>query len=60
LTQFRLQPGCAEVPVVVLTASDLTLADRKRRRGANQILNKGSTDLGELAKELDALANFGA
>ncbi len=57
LQRFRELPGCSDIPVVVLTASDLSSVDRRRLRGANQILNKGSTSLGMLAKELSALAD---
>ncbi len=57
LAEFRKRPGCADTPVVVLTAGDLSLADRKRLRGASQILNKGDTSLVELAKELHTLAD---
>ena len=57
LTEFRKRPGSADTPVVVLTAGDLSLADRKRLRGASQILNKGDTSLVELAKELHTLAD---
>ncbi|WP_131196022.1 hybrid sensor histidine kinase/response regulator [Lichenihabitans psoromatis] len=56
LPKFREMAGCAETPVIVLTAADLTLADRKRLRGASQVLNKGDTTFGALAKQLRALA----
>ena len=59
LARFRERPDCADVPVVVLTASDLTNVDRKRLRGASQVLNKGNTNLGELAKRLRSLADDG-
>jgi hypothetical protein len=49
-------PGCADVPVVVLTARDLTREDRKRLQSANEVLSKGVTSLGALAKELKAVA----
>ena len=38
LESFRKLPGCAEVPVVVLTGRDLNREERGRLRGANQIL----------------------
>ncbi len=56
LRTFREQPGCADIPVIVLTARDLTLADRKRLQGASQVLNKGDTSLRALASDLKALA----
>lgn len=52
LRRLRDKPGCGTVPVVVLTALDLTLDDRRRLRGANQVLNKGSMSLGELVEKL--------
>jgi len=56
LCTLRERPGCADVPVVVLSARDLTNEDRKRLRGASQVLNKGDTSLRDLAGELRALA----
>jgi len=55
LRALRERPGCADVPVVVLSARDLTSEDRKRLRGASQVLNKGDTSLRDLAGELRAL-----
>jgi PAS domain S-box-containing protein len=56
LERFRQLPGCAEVPVVVLTARDLTREDRNRLRGANQILQKGDMSLAALVHRLTQLA----
>jgi len=56
LRTLRERPGCADVPVVVLSARDLTIEERKRLRGASQVLNKGDTSLRDLAGELRALA----
>ncbi len=55
LHALREQPGCADVPVVVLTARDLTNEERRRLSGANQVLNKGDTSLRDLAGRLHAL-----
>ena len=55
LRELRARPGCGDVPVVVLTALDLTSEDRRRLRGANQILNKGDTNLRDLAHKLHQL-----
>jgi PAS domain S-box-containing protein len=55
LHALREQPGCADVPVVVLTARDLTNEERRRLSGANQVLNKGDTSLRDLAGKLHAL-----
>ena len=56
LHALRERPGCADIPVVVLTARDLTNEERRRLRGASQVLNKGDTSLRDLAGELRALA----
>ena len=55
LHALREQPHCLEVPVVVLTARDLTSEDRQRLRSASQVLSKGDTSLRDLAGELRAL-----
>ncbi len=55
LEQLRRHPGGAAVPVIVLTAMDLTPQDRIRLRGASQVLNKGDVSLRELAEKLRQL-----
>jgi len=55
LKALRECPGCTDVPVIVLTARDLTNEDRRRLRGAYQVLNKGDTSLRELAGKLRSL-----
>ncbi|RYB03694.1 response regulator [Lichenibacterium ramalinae] len=55
LAALRGRPDGAEVPVVVLTAMDLTREDRRRLAGANQILNKGDVSLRALADRLQQL-----
>ena len=45
-------PGCAAIPVVVLTALDLTREDRRRLAGASQILNKGEVTMRALGDKL--------
>ena len=57
LHALRERPGCADVPVVVLSARDLTREDRGRLDGASQVLSKGSTSLRELAGTLRSLAS---
>ena len=57
LAELRRIPGCAEVPVVVLTARDLTNDDRRRLRGASQVLNKGDVSLRDLVGRLHGLAS---
>ena len=60
LAEFRDLPGCAEVPVVVLTARDLDRGDRGRLRGASQILNKGDIGMRGLVERLHRLADSSA
>ena len=57
LRALRERPGCDAVPVVVLTAMDLTAEDRRRLRGANQVLNKGDISMRELAERLRRLGS---
>ena len=52
LSALRERPDCSAVPVVVLTARDLTSEDRRRLRGANQVLSKGDVRMQELAEKL--------
>ncbi len=56
LKELRALPGCADLPVVVLTAQDLTRDDRRRLRGASQILNKGDISLRSLVERLHGLS----
>ena len=56
LERLRSRPECAEVPVIVLTALDLTREDRRRLAGASQILNKGEVTMRALADRLHRLA----
>ena len=56
LQELRTRPECRDVPVVVLTARDLTADDRRRLRGANQVLHKGDTRMSDL---VDKLQNLG-
>ena len=55
LRELRAIPGCGEVPVVILTARDLTREDRGLLRGASQILNKGDVSLRSLGERLRGL-----
>ena len=56
LDEMRKRPGCATIPVVVLTALDLTREDRRRLAGASQILNKGDVTMRSLGDRLHRLA----
>ena len=55
MQELRTRPECRDVPVVVLTARDLTADDRRRLRGANQVLHKGDTRMTDLVKKLRQL-----
>ncbi len=52
LAELRARPDGADVPVVVLSAMDLSRDDRRRLSGANQVLNKGDVSLRALADRL--------
>ncbi len=55
LARLRERPEGAAVPVVVLTAMDLSAEDRRRLRGASQVLSKGEVGLRELVEQLRRL-----
>ena len=57
LDRPRELPGCAEVPVVVLSARDVTAAERDRLSEADQVLRKGDASLQDIATELRKLDN---
>ncbi len=57
LHALREKPDCRDVPVVVMTARDLSADDRKRLKGVDRVLAKGETSLRTLAGELLALAS---
>jgi len=52
LHAFREREGCADIPVVVITARDLTREDRQNLQGASKVLAKGTTSLRTLSKEI--------
>ena len=55
LHELRNRPGCRDIPVVVLTARDLSASDRRRLDGADRVLSKGEISLRELEGEVRAL-----
>jgi signal transduction histidine kinase/DNA-binding response OmpR family regulator len=56
LQEFRLLPGAAEIPVIVVTAKDLTPEERELLNGSvNRIVQKGSSSLKDLLKEVSEL-----
>ncbi|MCJ2086998.1 response regulator [Methylobacterium sp. E-005] len=57
LDRLRGLPGCAELPVVVLSARDITAGERERLSEADRILRKGDSSLQDIATELRKLDN---
>jgi signal transduction histidine kinase/DNA-binding response OmpR family regulator len=56
LSLLRLQPTLAHVPVVVITAKDLTAEDRERLNGSvSQIIQKGAVDRDRLLNDIHAM-----
>ncbi len=55
LHRLRQTPGCADIPVVVLSARDITSAEREQLKDADQILSKGETSMRDLTAELRKL-----
>ena len=56
MEHLRSRPDGVDLPVVVLTALDLTSEDRRRLAGASQILNKGEASLRSIGDRLHQLA----
>ncbi|MGI4945821.1 MAG: response regulator [Janthinobacterium lividum] len=55
LHAFRDLPGCRDIPVVVVTARDLSRADRENLQGVSRIVSKADADLRVLARDLRTL-----
>ncbi|WP_237476864.1 response regulator [Lichenibacterium dinghuense] len=55
LHALRERPGCADIPVIVFSARDISAADREQLRDADRIMSK-TASLRELTGELLALA----
>ena len=55
LHRLREAPRGANIPVVVLSARDITAAERARLTAAERVLRKGDISLGELTAEIRAL-----
>ncbi len=59
LHRLRETPGGANIPVVVLSARDVTAAERERLAEAEKVLRKGDLSLGELTAQIRALHGLG-
>ncbi len=57
LHELRSRPGCRDIPVMVLTARDLSASDRKLLDTADRVVSKGDMSLRNLAGEISALAH---
>ena len=55
LHELREKPGCADIPVVVFSARDISAQDRNRLREADRVLPK-TASLRDITAELRALA----
>ena len=57
LAELRRLPGGADVPVMVVSARDLSQADRDRLGSADRVIRKGDMDLRRLSDELTDVAH---
>ncbi|MCJ2061738.1 response regulator [Methylobacterium sp. J-088] len=55
LRELRAMPACAEVPVVVLSARDVSAEERRRLAGADSVLRKGDASLQDVAAAVERL-----
>ena len=55
LHRLREMPGCAEVPVMVLSARDITASERSELASADRILPKGETSMSKIVAEASHL-----
>jgi PAS domain S-box-containing protein len=56
VNEMRARPAWRDIPILVLTAKDLTRSERERLNGAvEQILQKGSTSRKQLVQEIQRL-----
>ena len=60
MEELRKRPQCRQVPVVVITAKDITEQDRKRLNGqVARVMQKGSLRMEDLVCEVRALSDVG-
>ena len=58
--ELRREPAWRTIPVIVVTAADLSAADRERLAGSvQQVLQKGTTTPGQLLAEVRARVTRG-
>ena len=55
LHALRNLPNGIDIPVVVLSARDITSAERQQLEGADRVLSKTTTSLKQIASELRSL-----
>ena len=55
LHHLRETPGCSDIPVVVLSARDVTDAERRELAEADRVLRKGDTSMRDLTAEIRQL-----
>jgi CheY-like chemotaxis protein len=57
LHEMRSREGCEEIPVIVLSARDVSGEERRRLAGADRVLRKGDASLQSLVAEVDRLGH---
>ena len=55
LHRLRAVPGCADIPVLVLSARDISHAEYGRLTDVDRVLKKGETSMRQLTNEIRAL-----
>ena len=55
LHRLRETPGCSDIPVVVLSARDITGAEREELSEATRVLRKGDVSMQEITSEIRQL-----
>ena len=60
LHAFRDLAGCRDIPVIVITARDLTRADRDSLQTASKVISKGESSIKSLSADLHAVTRTSA